>query len=89
MTKIKAKIVVEMANGPVTEEAHDYLVEKGVYIIPDVFANSGGVTVSYLEWKQNMENEKWAEEKVNTRLLELMTQAFESIWFKFEKNKGC
>ena len=88
MTKIQAKIIVEMANGPVTEEAHDYLVERGVIIIPDVFANSGGVTVSYLEWKQNMDNQKWTEEKVNTQLLELMTKAFESIWSKYEKNKG-
>lgn len=87
MTKIKAKIIVEMANGPVTEEAHNYLVDKGVTIIPDVYANSGGVMVSYLEWKQNMENQKWSEEKVNSKLLELMTKAFESIWAKFEKNK--
>jgi len=87
MAKIQAKIIVEMANGPVTEEAHDYLVEKGVIIIPDVFANSGGVTVSYLEWKQNMENQKWTEEKVNSQLLDLMTKAFESIWSKFEKNR--
>ena len=87
MTKIKAKIIVEMANGPITEEAHDYLVDKGVIIIPDVYANSGGVMVSYLEWKQNIENQKWSEEKVNSKLLELMTQAFESIWAKFEKNK--
>lgn len=87
MTKIQAKIIVEMANGPVTEEAHDYLVEKGVIIIPDVFANSGGVTVSYLEWKQNMENQKWSEEKVNAKLLELMTNAFDSIWATYEANK--
>ncbi len=88
MTKIQAKIIVEMANGPVTEEAQNYLVKKGVHIIPDVFANSGGVTVSYLEWKQNMENQSWTEEKVNAKLFELMTAAFESIWANHSKNKS-
>lgn len=88
MTKIKAKIIVEMANGPLTEEAQSHLVKKGVQIIPDVFANSGGVTVSYLEWKQNMENQKWTEEDVNAKLYELMTAAFESIWNTSEKTKS-
>jgi len=87
MAKIQAKIIVEMANGPVTEEAHDYLVEKGVVIIPDVFANSGGVTVSYLEWFQNLHNEVWTEDKVNKKLLELMTAAFAPIWERYDRTK--
>ena len=87
MTKIKAKIVVEMANGPVTEEAQNYLVNKGVQIIPDVFANSGGVTVSYLEWRQNVENQRWTEKDVNSKMLDLMTAAFESIWNRSQKMK--
>ncbi|MGB3019702.1 MAG: Glu/Leu/Phe/Val dehydrogenase [Microgenomates group bacterium] len=87
MTKIKAKIVVEMANGPVTEEAQNYLVNKGVQIIPDVFANSGGVTVSYLEWRQNVENQRWTEKDVNSKMLNLMTAAFESIWNRSQKMK--
>lgn len=82
MRAIKAKIIVEMANGPVTEEAYEYLTKKGVIIVPDVLANSGGVTVSYLEWHQNMHNEKWSEEKVNKRLKEMIEKAFEAIWQK-------
>lgn len=82
MKKIKAKIIVEMANGPVTEDAYDYLSKKGVIIIPDVLANSGGVTVSYLEWLQNMHNEKWSEEKVNKKLQIFMDKAFAAIWKK-------
>ena len=82
MKKIKAKIIVEMANGPVTEEAHEYLSRKGTIIIPDVLANSGGVTVSYLEWLQNIRNERWEEERVNKKLKEIMEGAFEKIWEK-------
>lgn len=85
MRKIKASIIIEMANGPITEEAFDYLSEKRTIIVPDVLANSGGVTVSYLEWYQNMHDEKWTEEKVNTRLGEMMEQAFEAIWEKAQK----
>jgi len=87
MTKIRAKIIVEMANGPVTEEAQDYLVEKGVIIIPDVLANSGGVMVSYFEWFQNLHNEVWSEEKVNKKLLELMTATFAPIWERHYRTK--
>lgn len=80
MSKIKAKIILEMANGPVTEEAYEYLTKKGVIIVPDVLANAGGVAVSYFEWLQNMQNEKWSEEKVNKKLEKLMKKAFNSIW---------
>lgn len=80
MHKIKAKIILEMANGPVTDEAYQYLSKKGVIIVPDVLANSGGVTVSYLEWFQNMKNETWSEEQVNTKLKIMMEAAFEEIW---------
>lgn len=80
MHKIKAKIILEMANGPVTEEAYQYLSKKGVIIVPDVLANAGGVTVSYLEWFQNMKNETWTEEQVNTKLKIMMEAAFEEIW---------
>ena len=87
MHKIQAKIIIEMANGPVSEEAYDYLTEKGVLIVPDVLANSGGVAVSYLEWYQNMHEETWTEEKVNTKLHEMMNQAFEEIWQTYKKRK--
>jgi glutamate dehydrogenase/leucine dehydrogenase len=87
MSKIKAKIIVEMANGPVTEEAYEYLTNKGVIIIPDVLANSGGVAVSYLEWYQNMKGLSWSEDKVNRKLQEMMTDAFNVIWDKSVKKK--
>ena len=87
MNKIKAKIIVEMANGPVTEEAYEYLTKKGVIIVPDVLANSGGVAVSYLEWFQNMKGQTWSEDKVNKRLQAMMTSAFNAIWDKSVKKK--
>lgn len=87
MKNIKAKIIVEMANGPITEEAYQYLTKKGVIIIPDVLANSGGVIVSYLEWVQGKQGYWWSEEEVNDRLNEMMKKAFEKIWQKkIEKN---
>lgn len=87
MHKIKAKIIIEMANGPVSQEAYEYLTKKGVIIVPDVLANSGGVTVSYLEWYQNMKGQTWAEKKVNDRLKQMMTTSFEEIWDTFVKKR--
>jgi glutamate dehydrogenase/leucine dehydrogenase len=87
MKKIKAKIIIEMANGPVTEEAYEYLTKKGVIIVPDVLANSGGVTVSYLEWVQNKASYYWSEEEVNSKLELMMRQAFEAIWKKAIEKK--
>ncbi len=87
MVKIKAKIIVEMANGPVTEDAYEYLVKKGTCIVPDVLANSGGVAVSYLEWVQGKKGEAWTEQRVNTKLAEFMTDAFNAIWKRAEKEQ--
>ncbi|NTU73899.1 Glu/Leu/Phe/Val dehydrogenase [Candidatus Roizmanbacteria bacterium] len=80
MERIKAKVIIEMANGPITEEAYEYLSKKGVIIIPDVLANSGGVTVSYLEWVQGRQGYYWSEDEVNHKLEETMTRAFNSVW---------
>ena len=85
MKKIKAKIIIEMANGPVSEEAYDYLTKKGTIIVPDVLANSGGVVVSYLEWYQNMHEETWTEQQVNDKLQVIMNTAFEDIWQTYKK----
>lgn len=85
--KIKAKVVVEMANGPISQEAYEHLTKKGAYVVPDVLANSGGVTVSYLEWYQNMKGQTWSEEKVNNRLRTMMTTSFEEIWTTYSKKK--
>ncbi len=65
---IKAPIILELANGPVNDEAYDYLTNKGVLIVPDVLANSGGVIVSYLEWLQNINNQNWPIQKVRKQL---------------------
>jgi glutamate dehydrogenase/leucine dehydrogenase len=87
MDKIKAKIIVEMANGPITEEAYEYLSKKGVIIVPDVLANAGGVIVSYLEWFQNKKNEKWTEAEVNKKLEEIITKSFDEIWARKQSKK--
>ncbi len=87
MRAIKAGIIIEMANGPVTDEAFEFLAKNKVIIIPDVLANSGGVTVSYLEWNQNMKNEKWSEEKVNKKMEDLLSKAFSAIWENSKKKK--
>jgi len=80
VARIKAPIIVEMANGPLTSDADEYLSKKGCTIIPDIFANSAGVTVSYLEWVQNRMGYYWTEEEVDEKLAVLMKKAFESIW---------
>lgn len=87
MKKIKANIIVEMANGPLTEEAYEYLSKKGVIIVPDVLANSGGVTVSYLEWVQGKAGYWWSEDEVNQKLKTMIVRAFEAIWDKSVKKK--
>lgn len=87
MTKIKAKIIVEMANGPITDEAYDYLVKKGTIIVPDIISNAGGVIASYFEWLQGMKNEKWPEEEVNKKLEETLKKAFETIWNRSQTEK--
>lgn len=80
MKDIKAKYVVEMANGPISNEAFNYLIGKGVVILPDVVANAGGVIVSYLEWKQNKENNHWSEKKVNQELEKYLVKAVDRMY---------
>jgi glutamate dehydrogenase (NAD(P)+) len=77
--RIQASIVVEGANGLTTLEADAILTERGVYVVPDILANAGGVTVSYFEWLQGMQHFFWSEEEVNTKLITLMQQAFRDV----------
>lgn len=77
---IKAKIIVEGANGPTTSEGDSILQQNGVTVVPDILANAGGVAVSYFEWIQNIQGVKWDEEKINGRLENLMVKAFNDVW---------
>ncbi|KAH7841391.1 hypothetical protein Vadar_029323 [Vaccinium darrowii] len=77
--KVRAKFIVEAANHPTDPEADEILAKKGVIVLPDIYANSGGVTVSYFEWVQNIQGFMWEEEKVNKELHRYMTKAFRNI----------
>lgn len=79
---IKAKLIVELANGPTTPEADDILFARNIPIVPDILANAGGVTVSTFEWEQNLKNEHWTEEQVFEKLKKIMEEETEIIWNK-------
>ncbi len=85
--KIKAKLVIEGANGPTTPEADDILTNKGVLVLPDVIANAGGVTVSYFEWVQDFSSFFWSEDEINARLVRIMQEAFAAVWQVAQENK--
>ncbi|MFH1253626.1 MAG: Glu/Leu/Phe/Val dehydrogenase [Candidatus Uhrbacteria bacterium] len=80
--RIKAKAVIEVANGPTIPEADVILNSRGIPVVPDILANAGGVTVSYFEWEQNMREEKWTEDQVREKLQNTMQAALDAVWNK-------
>ena len=83
--KLNCKMVVEGANGPTTTEADDILADRGIVVVPDILSNAGGVTVSYFEWVQGLQQFFWSEEEVNRRLVELMLSAYRDVQALSEK----
>lgn len=77
--RIKAKVVLELANGPTHPEADDILFSRGIMVVPDILTNAGGVTVSYFEWDQNMKHEHWTAEDVHNKLKDVMESAAKEI----------
>jgi len=78
--RIKAKMIIEGANGPTTPAADDILHERNILVLPDVIANAGGVTVSYFEWVQDFSSFFWSEDEINARLVRIMKEAFAAVW---------
>jgi glutamate dehydrogenase (NAD(P)+) len=85
--RVKATIVAEGANGPVTPEADQILEDRGVLILPDVLANAGGVVVSYFEWVQGLQEYFWKESEVNAKLNDIVTRAFAETWREHEERE--
>jgi glutamate dehydrogenase/leucine dehydrogenase len=85
--EVKARIILEGANGPTTTEADSLLADKGVLVCPDILANAGGVTVSYLEWVQDLQRFFLTEEEVTDKLEKRMKKAFHEIINTMEKNE--
>ena len=85
--RIKASLICEGANGPVTPEADEILEERGILVLPDILANAGGVVVSYFEWVQGLQQYFWSEQEVDSRLDAIITKAFEQTWQLHEQRE--
>ncbi|MDD4263511.1 MAG: Glu/Leu/Phe/Val dehydrogenase [Firmicutes bacterium] len=85
--KVKAKIVLEIANGPTTPKADEIMAKNGVLVLPDILSNAGGVTVSYFEWVQNNYGYYWSEDEVNDRLTKKMQESFATVWDMMQENQ--
>ncbi len=88
MASVKAELIVEGANLPVTPEADEYLKEKGVLVIPDILANAGGVIVSYFEWSQNFQQYRWSEADVITRLERIILKAYDDVAAQMKRHEA-
>jgi glutamate dehydrogenase (NAD(P)+) len=85
--RLKAKLVLEGANGPTGSAADDILAERGVLVVPDVICNAGGVTVSYFEWVQDFSSFFWTEDEINARLDKIMVGALDNIWDTADRHR--
>src|SRR5207247_7984665 len=85
--QVRARLVVEGANGPTTPEADQVLERNGVFLVPDILANAGGVTVSYFEWVQDLQSFFWSEHEVNQKLQAIMQRAFREVLATTEKRR--
>jgi glutamate dehydrogenase (NAD(P)+) len=79
-SEVKARLIVEAANAPTTPEADEIFEKRGIMVVPDILANAGGVTVSYFEWTQNIQQFRWEHEKVNQELRRIMLKAFQTVY---------
>jgi len=86
--RMQCRMMVEGANSPTTPKADEILNDKGVFIVPDVLANAGGVVVSYFEWVQNLQHFRWDEDEVNKRLGEIMRRAFHEVADRAKENSA-
>jgi len=86
-SRVKARLIVEAANGPTTPEADHIFNDRGITVVPDILANAGGVTVSYFEWVQDLQRFFWAENEINNRLESIMTRAYRAVHAKAEQQE--
>jgi len=86
-SRVKARLIIEAANGPTTPEADRIFADRGITVVPDIMANAGGVTVSYFEWVQDLQRFFWAEHEINHRLESIMTRAFHAVQHKADEQQ--
>ena len=86
--RVKARVIIEAANHPLTPEADDIFNERGIRVVPDILVNAGGVIVSYFEWTQNLYQHAWDMDRVNAELSKIMTRAYTTVRDRVERDGG-